>query len=281
MMGANEISEEKAAARKTAQTAQLKAARAIRDQVLGGRTPRQRGEEKMRAALDWVYRWDWASPSTIEQVGGAQRTGLASRLVKRGYLRSTRTESSGGERGVPSYVLTLTEKGLMEVERFQTTLLQYELDPARVRQNKLRHDQLCQTATLTQLQNKKITGYLTEKEMAKVSAEGVKQPDVCWIDGNTRTAIEIELTSKWRRDFDGFVSACLSSLVSVDQPARFNFINIVSDSSAIVARYKTAFQPGQSYPEWKKDSNGKWKEVTKILVPSWAKERVLCKLIQQ
>ena len=279
-MEANVNSEEKNEARKTAQATQLRAARAIREQVLAGRTPRERGNEKKRAALDWVYRWGWASPTTIEQTGGAQRTGLAARLVKRGYLRSTRTESGGGERGIPSYILTLTEKGLMEVERFQTTLLHYELDPTRVRQNKLRHDQLCQSATLTQLQNKKITGFLTEKEMAKVSAAGVKQPDVCWIDDNTKTAIEIELSSKWGRDFDGFVTGCLSSLVSVNQPPRFNFINIVSDSPAIVARYKAAFQPGQSYPEWKKDSKGKWIEARKIQIPSWAKERVLCKLIQ-
>lgn len=280
-MSANDIGEEKAAARKAAQAAQLKVARAIREQVLGGRTPRQRGDEKKRAALDWVYRWDWASPSTVEQTGGAQRSGLASRLVKRGYLRSTRTESGGGERGIPSYILTLTEKGVMEVERFQTTLLHYELDPTRVRQSKLRHDQLCQTATLTQMKNKKITNFLTEKEMAEVSAQGVKQPDVCWVDGNTKTAIEIELTSKWGRDFDCFVTGCLSSLASVDRPPRFNFINIVSDSPAIVARYKAAFQPGQSIPEWKKDSNGKWIETKKIQVPPWAKERVLCKLIQQ
>ena len=279
-METNVNSEEKTEARKAAQAAQLRAARAIREKVLGGRTPRQRGEEKKRAALDWIYRWGWASPTTIEQTAGAQRTGLAARLVKRGYLRSTRTESGGGERGIPTYILTLTEKGLMEVERFQTTLLHYELDPTRVRQNKLRHDQMCQTATLTQLKNKKITGYLTEKEMATVSAQGVKQPDVCWIDSNTKTAIEIELSSKWGRDFDGFVTGCLSSLVSVDKPPRFNFINIVSDSVAIVARYKAAFQPGKSFQEWEKDSNGKWKEVRKVLVPSWAKERVLCKLIQ-
>ena len=257
------------AMKKAARDEQLKTARAKGIEVLDGRTPRERGEEKTLAVLDWIYRWTWASPTTAEILGGAQRSGLAARLVKKGYLRSTRTAAGGGERGVPLTILTLTERGLMHIERKRESLLAYEMDPYRVRQNKLRHDQIAQMATAKQLQNGNISGYLSEKEMALCSKRGVKQPDVCWLIGDTKTAIEVELTAKWDRDFDEFVAGCIASLTEKDGVARFNFITIVSDSRAIVSRYRAGFQADSSYGEWVKNDGGKWTKPTTLKVPEW------------
>lgn len=268
------------AMRKAARDEQLKTARAKGKEVLDGRTPRERGEEKTLAVLDWIYRWTWASPTTAETLGGAQRSGLAARLVKKGYLRSTRTAAGGGERGVPLTILTLTERGLMHVERKRDSLLPYQMDPYRVRQSQLRHDQITQIATAKQLQKGNISGYLSEKEMALQSKRGVKQPDVCWVMGDTKTGIEVELTAKWDRDLDDFVAASIASLAEKDGTARFNFITIVSDSQAIISRYRAAFQPESSYGDWAKNDAGKWIKNRVLTVPLWVKGKVLCKLIE-
>jgi len=268
------------AMKKAARDEQLKTARAKGKEVLDGRTPRERGEEKTLAVLDWVYRWTWTSPTTAETLGGAQRSGLAARLVKKGYLRSTRTAAGGGEPGVPLNILTLTERGLMHIERTREVLLPYEMDPYRIRQSKLRHDQIAQMATAKQLQNGNISGYLSEKEMAMPSKLRVKQPDVCWVIGDTKTAIEVELTAKWDRDLDEFVAASIASLTEIDGVTRFNFITIVSDSRAIISRYRAAFQPKSGYGEWVKNDAGKWTKPTVLTVPQWVKGKVLCKFIE-
>jgi hypothetical protein len=94
----------------------LLAAHAVRVAKMNGKTPLQIGAEKTQTALNWVYRWGWSSPFTVDMLGGSARRGLAARLVKNGLLRSTRTQSGGAVRGVPAQILTLTETGQAEVE---------------------------------------------------------------------------------------------------------------------------------------------------------------------
>lgn len=130
---------------------QLAAASATMAAKFPGRSARQRGDDKQRQALDWVYRWGWASPGTIEKVGGAERSGLAARLVRRGLLEETRTACGGAHKGVPVKILTLTQDGLEEVERTRNVLLPYEFGGGRVRQDGLRKFQLAQTVTIQAL----------------------------------------------------------------------------------------------------------------------------------
>ena len=191
--------------------------RMARQEILNGQSPRERGDEKMRLALDWIYRWGYSSPKVIELIGGAARSGLSARLVKRGLLRSTRTESGGGLKGVPDVILTLTELGQQEIERVSNKLLQYDQDPYRVNQLKLRHDTLAQTATAKALTNGSIQDFRTERELAQRSQQGVKQPDVLWAMDDLRVAVEIELTAKWDRLLDQFVDSCINALTSSNE----------------------------------------------------------------
>lgn len=256
--------------------------RIAREKVLNGKTPRQRGEEKTLTALDWIYRWGWSSPSTVELIGGAKRSGLAARLVRNGLLLSTKTESGGGVRGVPTSILTLTRLGLEEIERFREVLLPYQLDPFRIRQDKLRHDQLAQHLTAKGLLQGTLQDFHSEIELAQRSAAAVKQPDVLWVlpDGQ-RCAVEIELSAKWGRDLDGFVRGCLLALASREErPARFNFVAVVSDSPAIIKRYQAAFSPGARYGVWQKDERRHWQKTADKTVPDWVEGRMLWRLIE-
>ena len=261
---------------------QLALARARAVAVLDKRSPRARGDEKTKKVLEWLYRWGWASPSTVEKIGGAKRAGLVARLEKNGLVITTRTASGGGVKDIPAYLVTLSKSGLEEQEKNTNELLPYDLDPYKIRQDHLRHDQLAQSSTLNALIKKSIIGYQTEKELAQKSMEGVKQPDILWIlpDGR-KCAIEIEMTAKWKRDLDQFVYPSILSIQKTkDKPARFDQIFIVSDSPRIIERYKAAFAPGSIISIWEKDNTRHWKEKGKIEVQNWVKEKIQWKLLK-
>lgn len=256
---------------------QLAAASATMVARFPGKSARQRGEEKQRQALDWVYRWGWSSPGTIERVGGAARSGLAARLVRRGLLEETRTDSGGAHRGVPVKVLTLTLDGLQEVERTRQVLLPYELGGARVRQDGLRKFQLAQAATIQALNEQTVAGFLVDKEMGPIPGEGVKHPDIVWtLPNGDRLGVEVELASKWGRDLDVFVHGCVSALSSVNgQKSRYDRIALVSDSMAILRRYSLEFERGKRYQVWGKDARGHWQVVETRTIPEGIKEKML------
>jgi len=190
-----------------------KLAMARQSMAEAGISPRTRGVEKQRTALDWIYRWGWTSPSVLDSVAGGVRSSLSSRLVKKGLLKSTKTESGGGLKDIPMQILTLTELGCEEVERLRDDLIQYELNPYKIDQTKLRHDQLAQKATIAALNNKSIVDFKTPRELSARSEKNMKQPDVLWILAEgMRMGIEVELSAKWERKLDEFVYSCIKAL---------------------------------------------------------------------
>lgn len=265
----------------------LEKMQAARREKLGDRSPRQVGAEKAMAALRWIYRWGWSSPTTISLVGDDNQAGLAARLARRGFLTKTRTESGGGQRDVPTFMLTLTELGLHEVERSFTDsedLQPYDIDPYRINQALLRHDHMAQTATAKALAKGSITSYQTERELRQRSQDGVKQPDIVWIKGDDRWAVEVELSAKWERDLDQFVRACIYAMAvgENNEPPRFNRIILVSDAPAIVNRYKRAFAPGASFGIWKRDEKSRhWKREDTQSVPDWVAKRMVWKIVER
>lgn len=255
---------------------------AARAEKLAGLSPRKRGELKAREAMDWIYRWGWASPKTIDFLSGAERRGLASRLVKRGLIQATRTVAGGAVAGVPVFYLTLTATGQAEVERWRSDLLPYQRDPYRVRQDQLRHYQLAQWATARAVRDGSITSFETESELAQKSDAHIKQADIVWYSEGLRIGVEVELTAKWKRDLDEFVLACLLAVNDHEYEPQFDHIAIVSDSPAILRRYKEALTPGAIYWRWEKDHRGQWKRLEdgKCHVPKWAEGKFWWQLIE-
>lgn len=259
--------------------------KAARDKALAGKSPRQVGAEKQKAALLWMYNWGWSTPSVLEIVGRDNRNGLVSRLIKNGLVLRTQSESGGGQRGVPTYILTLTTAGIETVEKDFTSadsLLPVETNPYRINQALLRHDTLAQVATANNIIPGTITGYRSEFQLRQKSQENIKQPDAVWLHADgSQTAIEVELSAKWGRDFDQFLHKCLLSLASGQEgaPPRFSRIAVASDSPAIIDRYKSAFAAGQRYSLWKKDDSRHWVVCGEKSVPAWVQSKVLFQLI--
>jgi hypothetical protein len=223
-------------------------------------SPRARGEQKLIQAVTWIYQWGWSSPGIVDRLDGTSRRGLTRRMVDRGFIISTRTESGGALKSIPNYILTLTKAGLVEAERHHSAQVNYNIDPYRIDQSKLRHDFLCQTVTLNALHAGKIKGYKTEKEMASASTLDIKQPDIIWTfpDGQ-RVAIEMELSGKWDRHLDDFVRRCVLSLRSGEKsPARFDMIIIVSDAPKIIERYAEQIKQKANYNKWVKNERNYW-----------------------
>jgi hypothetical protein len=260
---------------------------AIRALQLAGRSPHEVGLEKEREVLTWTYAWDWTSPTIAALVGRDNQNGLASRLVRQGLLKKTRTESGGGQAGVPAYMLTLTSGGVSKVERHiekEEQLLRYNTDPYKINQALLRHDILSQATTVKALREGSITQYWTPAQYRTKAEFGVKEPDVIWETKEGETiAVEIELSAKWGRDIDQFIGSCVRGLSQIDyEKPRFSRIAIVTDSKAIYDRYKRAFEPGAHYGYWEYfDISKRWKQTDSRQVPRWIKERMLWKLLRQ
>jgi len=244
-----------------------------------GLPPVKAGQIKTKKALLWVYRWGWSTSTILEIVGGAKGSGLASRLVRRGLLKATKTEA-GPAAGAPTAILTLTQQGQNEVEKHienQNDLIEYQLDPYRIDQSKIRHGQLAQSATAKNLRDGSIVDYITEQMAAAKSEKNVKQHDIVWIcDNGEKTGIEVELSAKWARKLDEFVLSCIKSINN----KKVNQIYIVTDSKAIQNRYAVAFEVGHIFGKWEKSELGFSKKVGTYKVPDYVDGKISCLLLQ-
>jgi len=237
-----------------------------------GRSPRQVGEDKVDKALEWIYRWGWASPATLDVLIDTKRRGFSARLVSRGLLRSTKTADGGATKGVPIFILTLTELGVAEVERNPVKIMKYELNPSRaVSAALLRHDQLTQIATARNLVRGNIKLFITPKEVGKKSIGNVKQPDAIWILPNGKVQmIEVELWKKHGKPLDQFIHSCVCALSQQNEKGkvRFDLLSFITDSPSIMDEYKSVLKEGHRYFIWKANEFGIWKAVEPKKVPA-------------
>lgn len=243
-----------------------------------GKSPRQIGIESRQTVLDWVYRWGYTSSSLIQFLLGRTSGGFAQKLARQGWLIATKTVS-----GTPSAFYTLTEQGLQEAERFSSALYRYpEVDLYRVNQLQIRHYLIAQYATLNGLHAGSLTCYETERMFSLTGDKfGVKRPDIVWhTQAGIKIAVEIELSAKWERILDGFVLGIARALQSTEnKSASYSRFAIISDSRAIIERYRAAMQPGADLSIWEKNQRGHWAIDKTIQVPNWLINKIDFQLI--
>ena len=240
---------------------------------LNGVSPDQRSDEKIARVLGWVYLHGFSTAEMIRQISRQAKRGYAKKLVTAGLLVATRTESGGIVRSAPDFYFTLSERGLQEAQRHSHVHLKYpELDRWRVDQRKMRHNLIVQEVTWFHVDLALIAGYLTERMIhPEGDQSNVKRPDAVWIeDDDSKTAIEVELTGKWDRDLDEFILKIIRSLnVKSVRDGSYDRYFIVSDSQAILDRYKKAVQPGSALGIWAKSARNHWEKHRSGLVPDW------------
>ncbi len=250
-------------------------ARAVLRERLKGQSTLERGRERTLTALSWIYRWGWASSTTLETLVRSQRSGLAQRLVRNKLAVITKTNSRRNEKYLPGSFLTLTQDGKHMVEIGRTEPLQYEHRPDRINQNTLLHNEMVQRLTAEHLASGEILDYWSEKEMKAKSQNTVKHPDAVWMYPNgLKVSVEVELSPKWERDLDVFVYSTLLSLSTKNGSARFDQMILITDAPAILKRYREAFKPGSKFWIWRKNETGRWTAENQKVVPDWTVERI-------
>jgi hypothetical protein len=260
---------------KASQLAEARAALAA-----SGKSPRRIGEESRLKVIQWLYRWGYSSSSCIQELLERTAGGYAQKLARQGWIVATKTES-----GIPASYFTLSERGQQEAERHTDILLQYqEIDPYRVNQQQIRHYLIAQIATINALRNLIVVSYETERMYSKQGDKpGKKRPDFVWKAASGHLiAGEIELSAKWARRLDEFVLAIANALQTTNEkPAQYSRFVIVSDSPAIIERYREAMSPGAKLDIWKKNQRSHWVIDKTIIVPAWLINKVDFQLIER
>lgn len=226
---------------------------------LNGVSPHQRAAEKQQKALRWVYEWGASTDDVLCQVVDQQARGYAAKLVKRGLLVQTPTESGGFIRGIPKYFYTLSEMGLCEAERHVLVPMRYpEINTSKVTQRLLHHNLVAQQITCDIIHILVGEKYYSDRRLATRMNGKLKRPDAVLFTYDGKLALEIELSAKWDRDLDQFIYGIIDALNEEDESLRVDYFYILSDSRAILERYKSAIAPGMPLQLWEKDHLGKW-----------------------
>lgn len=238
---------------------------------LNGQTPMQRAQQNKLTAVDWVFRWGATSSQVLRLCLNKESASWASIAVKRGLLRSTRTAS-----GMPIVFYTLTELGLELAHHHATRLIAYpELDPFRVNQANLRHDLMVQRLSIIAVRDGLVDKVVSERELNAGDHRGQKRPDAIWqLNDGRKIGIELELSAKWGRKLDDFISAIATAVDPVHAPDNLDAFSIITDSEAISDRYRDAMRPGQPMRRWTKNARNHWVIEDETVVPEWMQHRI-------
>lgn len=228
-----------------------------------GMTSRQRGEEKERQVLEWVYRWRWVAPSLIPQIVGAKSKALGPKLVRQGYLCEVTTHAGTVGNGYPEKLLFLTKEGRARLIELGFEA-QYDFAISKIfNAANLKHDSIVQRLTLNWLQaapSGVYREYTTPAELKFVPAEyiGHKRPDALWIQQDSygaheTLALELELNPKHRDRLMGFINGCLSMRHAL-QPMVKAVVVVALADKAVLRSYAARVAPGQTRAVWDNDA---------------------------
>lgn len=239
---------------------------------LNGESPRARGEAKKRRVLLWLLRWGYSSADIIRQVAAQANNGYALRLVRANLLREVKTNGR-----IPAKLYVLTRDGLELAIRHSEMALRYpEIDPARINQGQMGHYLKAQSVTVNAIRLGRIADYMTERMFSDGKA-GEKRSDVIWVTKDLRNiGVEIERSPKWHRSLDQFVYRLMNAINgNSKQSVQISEAAVVTESKAILTRYKKAIEPGATINIWEKNpSRGIWEAKRKMVVPDWLSKKV-------
>lgn len=202
------------------------------------KSPREVGAERARAALAWLRRWGWSSPTVLDTLTRSTRRGLVARLERAKMVESIEIDFySIAIAPLPKKLVKLTEMGQQVAETFCSNVKTIYDDIARPKPHQLLHDVKVQEITAKYVAKGAKLVY-SAPELNRFVKSG-KIPDaVVSLDGK-KIAIELELTKKRDDEFYFGIEALCESLKN----KRFDSYTIYCGSVAIAERYKAALVP--------------------------------------
>lgn len=214
---------------------------------VGGVTTRALGEDLTRRALLWIWRWGWASPSTIDYLTlDGERRGKAARLESRGLLKAFKPGSYSPDS--PRKVLRLTDAGVQELARLHPDL-DLSLSDIPVRWSQLRHDYVVQNLVAESV-IKKEARYFSGPELASKQKDWPKVPDAVIEDA----VIEVELSIKK----EGELHRAAYGLLKL--AAKGRTIRIYSTQRPILKAYSSLLREGARINRYVKNSDRTWSQ---------------------
>jgi hypothetical protein len=243
--------------------------------LLNGKSPHERGQEKVQIVCRWVYHHGTSTAEIINAVSGQKAPGYAKKLVDKGLLVASQTIS-----GSPKLFYTLSKAGLNLASEFSLTPIDYKcLSPSKLSQTLFDHNFAVQKIYLA-ARKKHPFKYQSQAQLALKHNVGVKIPDAVWIDKDEkRIAIEVEFSQKHGRQLDMMIHAMKDSLENDEYSCYFIFAR----SQAVIKNYSNAISRGQVVDYWAKNRNGNWvvDEDRREKVPDWLASRVFFFDIEQ
>lgn len=220
---------------------------------LDGKSPSQRGKEKLLRVIVWVHRWGVTDAGIIKQVAGIEANGYATKLARQGWLKTRLLP--GGKR-----VFGLTERAVALASR--AVSLDW-LDVANAPTGHLEHDLQVQRLVLHLIQTGWSVGeYKSERELATGAAG--KRPDALVRHSSGKWhALELELTPKFGRALDEFrYRICV--LIQAEEA---DGVLVVCGSENQKNTYAKAFAAGTAFGIWEKGASGKYCRTGSGLMP--------------
>jgi hypothetical protein len=214
----------------------------------------QRGALKVARTCVHLYRWGWASPSTLDLVAEVSRGGFAQRLKRAGLVKITEViRGAPGTRFLPRYAVHLTSEGRERALRaigFEHVRDESDASASRVRipaLSQLEHAQRVQLIVLDYLKRGAHNDFASPLELAHQSKPGVKHVDAMLngCDGS-RTALELELNSKSFERSEAFIYGLIAGFST----NRWDSCIVVCGTSGIRELYQSLIEPRTRVRRW-------------------------------
>lgn len=235
---------------------------------LAGRNPRERGREKRRQVLEWLYRWHKTSGPLVQRLLGTTQRDYLSRLEKQGLVLSVAAP------GLPiGKVWMLTRDGVALAVELTGQLFDYDTSPASIDYKDLRHDLVVQKVVQDYpqwiaLPDRPLREIIPERLLGADRA-GHKRPDALIVFGQEggypeAHAIEVELTPKKGRELDQALLAAAQMLKREEVCA----VEYFSQSQALLDSYRAVLE--QPLNVWAKNERSKkWEASRRVELPPY------------
>lgn len=226
-----------------------------------GKSPREVGAERAKAALAWLRRWGWSSPSVLDVVTRSTRRGLAARLERAKLVERLEIDFySIAIAPLPKRLLRLTEMGQQLAETLCNAKTIYE-DIARPKPSQLLHDIKVQEIAAKYIAQGAELVY-SAPEIDRLVKSGKKPDAVVSLEGK-KLAIELELTKKKDDELYFGVEAICRSLES----RKYDSYIIYCGTASIGERYRSALIPNNIIDRYIRAENRHLKKSGTYMVP--------------
>lgn len=230
---------------------------------LGSRSPHERGAEKLREVMQWLYLWHKTSSAAVQSLLGTTQRDYLARLEKRGLVQSVAAP------GLPiGRVWMLTADGVAVAMAMAGEIYPYDTSPSSIDYRDLRHDLAVQRVVQGFIRRQRPAegsrlDRVVPERLLGADRAGQKRPDALVVyrigdeafQYEEAHAIEVEITPKKGRELDQALFAAAQMVEREEVCA----VEYHSHSKALLDGYRAVL--GRPLNVWVKNERAKRWEI--------------------